>query len=378
MTTFSKLPKNILQKKLKLYDLSFEVLVYLSATAWEKIQYLCTYISKVEWSGCMFYAIDGDLSKPETIRIEVVDIIPLDKGTTGFTEYSFDSRVLSYLMEKDYFHLKIGHIHSHHSMKTFFSGTDTDEILENSEHIKPYLSVIVNNDYDFSAKLAFKIKTISPTIFEYQNIDNSITQLSFNEEDEYVANYNCKVISPMKVFQVDDTFKSQFAEINKPKPQPKVQFTKLGNGKQAPFFRKDEMPSNQVNLFDETDWWNSNSPLITTSADEYGGMNWNNQELLFCKILRLGIEIPLDTLERALEDLENSIMQDETFNINQYVASIKSKFKVWVKEFKQQPVLLKSELDVVWEDFIDELMFSADEFVAVHELLELLLEQNTL
>ena len=86
-----------------------EPVVFLSEQVWDKIKYLCRHINTVEWSGCIFYKFIFDkptLSEVTTLAIEVVDIIPLDKGTTGFTEYNFDSRVVSYMTEMDYFDLK--------------------------------------------------------------------------------------------------------------------------------------------------------------------------------------------------------------------------------------------------------------------------------
>lgn len=358
--------KNI--KKLKLYDFEYIIPVRLSHLVWEKIRYLCSHINEVEWSGCTFYSIEGDLTKPESVYIKVEDMIPLDKGSTGFTEYSFDQRVLSYMMEKDYFHLKIGHLHSHHNMKTFFSGTDTDEVVENSEHIKPYLSIIVNNRHEFSAKIAFRIKTVTPTTFQFQNIDNSITTLSSVEEDEYVGNYNCKIVLPEIIWNVDETFLNQFTAINKPKPAPKIDFHKPKVGNVKP-----NSKYTQTELFDEASWWQENNsiqPEIVTF--------WNASEPLFCKILRLGMDVPNDNLEQALEDLENSATQAKDFNLSNYAASIKSNFKKWVYEFYEKPFILKSELDDTWEDFIEELIYSADEFVVLSELIELLTEENTL
>jgi hypothetical protein len=83
--------------------------VILSDTVWEKMKFLCTYINTVEWSGCTFYSIEGDLTKPDELSILVHDMIPLDKGSAAFTEYNFDGRVMKYMNEMDYFDLKIGH-----------------------------------------------------------------------------------------------------------------------------------------------------------------------------------------------------------------------------------------------------------------------------
>ena len=53
---------------------------------------------------------------------------------------------------------KMGHIHSHHNMSTFFSGTDTDELHENAVNYLYYLSLIVNFSGKYSAKIAVHTK----------------------------------------------------------------------------------------------------------------------------------------------------------------------------------------------------------------------------
>lgn len=67
----------------------------------DKIKYLCNKIANVEWSGPLFYSVKGDISKPKTFQITLEDILPLDMGTKGYTEYDLDNRFIDYLMEKE-------------------------------------------------------------------------------------------------------------------------------------------------------------------------------------------------------------------------------------------------------------------------------------
>ena len=48
---------------------------------------------------------------------------------------------------------------SHHNMSTFFSGTDSSELKENSKHYNYYISLIVNFSHNYCAKIAIPTKT---------------------------------------------------------------------------------------------------------------------------------------------------------------------------------------------------------------------------
>lgn len=202
-------------------NLPNRVKIHLSKKVYDKIRHLCNTINKVEWSGCIFYSIKGTLLKPSELEVNVLDLIPLDKGTTGFTSYNFDERVLNHMMKNEYFELKIGHIHSHHDMKTFFSGTDSDELNENSEFINPYLSLIVNNAGDYSCKLAFRGKSSKTSlVYEFLDVDakriDEVTLFKSQQPQEVVFSYDCDVINP-KIELEDKDFENQLSEILKPK-----------------------------------------------------------------------------------------------------------------------------------------------------------------
>lgn len=124
----------------------------------EKVKYLCTLISEVEWSGVLFYSMEGTIQDPENCIITLEDILPMDKGTQAYTEYEFDKRVDDYLEEDIETRIAwhIGHIHSHNSMSVFFSGVDMSELVDNSKAHNIYLSLIVNNALDYIAKVAFR------------------------------------------------------------------------------------------------------------------------------------------------------------------------------------------------------------------------------
>jgi hypothetical protein len=362
--------KPLKKVQLPFLNLNGQPKVILSNLLWEKMQFLCNHISTVEWSGCIFYEIHGALDKPEELQIFVHDMIPLDKGTTGFTEYNFDGRVIAYMTEMEYFEYRIGHLHSHHSMKTFFSGTDLEEVNENSEHIKPYLSIIINNAYDFSCKLAFRLKVLNPTIYEYQEIDNVPKQLVIQQSDEYVANYDCLVITPKKEFSVNPSFLAQFNEIMKPKPSKFP--THIANTKPIGF-KNDQLEFVFDDFFNSLDSPTVNKKGIDEVSDS--GITLVEFEKFYCYLLRLGLDVPGDTMEKVLEDLDESA-RAEDFNLEQFAYNLKKDFPKNFKKFWNVKILTKREEASEWEEFTDELMFASDEFPILDSLLELLMSPN--
>lgn len=119
---------------------------------------LCGRISKLEWSGVLFYEIlnqeSGDL---DDLIFAVKDIYPLDIGTPGTTSYEEknDEAYLDYLMSiPDTW--QRGTIHSHNTMSVFFSDIDLNDLGVYCNGFNMYLSLIVNNKLEFDARITHK------------------------------------------------------------------------------------------------------------------------------------------------------------------------------------------------------------------------------
>lgn len=104
------------------------------------------------------------MSDFDNVYFEAKDIFLMDKGTGAFTSYDFDGDVADYIMDKtmetmgEFGTYRLGHIHSHNTMGVFFSGTDNDELHDNVGNHNFYLSLIVNNYMEMTAKLAYEVK----------------------------------------------------------------------------------------------------------------------------------------------------------------------------------------------------------------------------
>lgn len=101
------------------------VKVIIPADLYAKIRQLCKTIHAVEWSGPLFYKVDGDLNDISNMTITCLDILPLDKGSSAYTEYTMDGDVLAYMLDElptdiPFDQVKIGHCHSHNNMGKLF------------------------------------------------------------------------------------------------------------------------------------------------------------------------------------------------------------------------------------------------------------------
>lgn len=191
-----------------------------------QIQYLCKLISKVEWSGALFYTTEGSIENPETFKITLKTILPLDMGSQAYTEYNLDERFMDFIEEdfEERCTWKLGHIHSHNSMAVFFSGTDMAELNDNAPAHNFYLSLIVNNAMDFLAKVAFigeakkDIKQVPYTAKNVDGHDYIIEKQDFEVNNQKLFIFDCDIYSDLPKLSLTEQFMAQVAKIMEPKP----------------------------------------------------------------------------------------------------------------------------------------------------------------
>ena len=119
-----------------------------------QVQLFCKEVPSLEWSGPIFYTCE-EISNDTVITLH--EIFLMDIGSPGYTEYDYSSEVIGFKMENPHIlDMREGNIHSHNNMSVFFSGTDNNDLRENTLTHNFYLSVIVNNAFDVSARLAFR------------------------------------------------------------------------------------------------------------------------------------------------------------------------------------------------------------------------------
>ena len=287
----------------------------------DKIEYLCQEINIVEWSGVLFYSVKGSIKDFDKVELTVEDIYLMDKGTAGATGYELGEDFIEYRMNNPRtLSWKIGMVHSHHNMKSYFSGTDMEELDDNTEFHNYYLSLVVNNHKELVAKVAFRGDVKG---YECKDENGKAWTLKLTSDRQIMFTFDCDIQSPKTTINVGKSFADRTAEIIKKANIKTAKF--LQNGKKYfPSYSKDYTnPFNTIhkNVDKEMDdmeaeMWNksfSNVPIHKKMM--------SREEMLedFTRVLIRGGEennTPGDSLEDALTDSEF------VTNVEEYVSRI--------------------------------------------------------
>ena len=99
---------------------------------------------------------EAELEKPKTIEIEADYMLLFDLGSGAYTAFDWDGADLVdiYDNHEELMEYRAGHVHSHHTMGAYFSGTDQDELHEKAV-TGLYLMLVVDNKMTPTAKLAW-------------------------------------------------------------------------------------------------------------------------------------------------------------------------------------------------------------------------------
>lgn len=131
----------------------------MSPLVYQKALFLCSLLPYKEWSATLFFQVEGNLQKIEEIVITAVDIYLQDIGTGAATEFEYGKDFLDcYDRNPELIDCRTGTIHSHNQMRVFYSGTDVNDLMENSENTDFYLSVVVNNKGECIARIGYRVE----------------------------------------------------------------------------------------------------------------------------------------------------------------------------------------------------------------------------
>ena len=162
--------------KFKEINLASEPKMFLSNNFVRNVKTLHEHIGKTEWSGFLLCKIDGSIEDLDNLQVIVENVYPCNIGTAAFTSYAHADHMDSLeelfpeygLFAENRWNgkevksgYKIQQIHTHHNMNTFFSGTDMQDLHDNTENFGFYISLIVNFQGNYKAKGSFmsKVKT---------------------------------------------------------------------------------------------------------------------------------------------------------------------------------------------------------------------------
>lgn len=203
-----------------------------------QISYLHNKIGGVEWSGLIFYKIlSGEINDPDNLKLRAERLYLMDIGNATYTEFSPDETIIDFYDKyPECESMKWGMIHTHHGMDTFFSGTDMQELLDNSGPHQFYLSLIVN--YKDGGKFTAKLGIMSEVEIEYKyGFRDGISLFKKNPvtTEKQLLTIDCNI-----VYEQDDFDTSRYEAIKEAKSKILVkkqefQFREYpASGKQLP------------------------------------------------------------------------------------------------------------------------------------------------
>lgn len=163
-----------------------------------KIRWWCSRLPSKEWSGVLFYKYKGCF-KNNSIKFTAVDFLVLDIGSNTHTEFTESPDIISYMCTNELIDCQLGLIHSHNSMKAFFSGEDSNTLASEGSVRNHFLSLIINNDGGYVATITRRVKLESPkTVITYNTFGNNEVKQSVNNAvcNEYVEMINLDIKMP--------------------------------------------------------------------------------------------------------------------------------------------------------------------------------------
>ena len=123
----------------------------------ETIEYLHRNVGATEWSGILFYKLTkGSIKDLKDLEFTADFLYPMNIGSHTYTEFDYNEDVINaYDIYEDAINCSSGLVHSHNNFSAFFSPTDLIELKDNCKNFNYYLSLIVNFDNKYCAKVGF-------------------------------------------------------------------------------------------------------------------------------------------------------------------------------------------------------------------------------
>lgn len=238
--------------------------IVIPANVEEQIRFLCARVWDTEWSGVLFYTPSGNF-EDGSLEIRCVDILPMDVGTTTYTEFDMSPDVISYMAaNQELLDCKMGLIHSHNNMSTFFSGTDLATLKEEGADRNHFVSLIVNNAGKYTAAITRKIKYHSVRDLSYDGF-NGVVNLNDKQEvdGQEIEYFDLDIIfegeRDNKLKEIADRISEIKAEKKKSTPVTSYSATAYNApGYSSPFYSPTPKTTTNVykspTLFDDMDW----------------------------------------------------------------------------------------------------------------------------
>jgi len=308
--------------------------VTISKNVASDVYYLHSTCGATEWSGILFYTVeegdilDGVSDKP--IDITLTYFFPLDIGTPGYTEFDFGETLIDIFTEHpELMTSKYGIMHTHHGMTSYFSGTDTATLHEQSPIFDYFLSVIVNFKGEIVAKLCYVTEEEEAIV---SNIKYPLGRLLTKKENrtvKYLNTIDCDMFFETNIGKDVEKLK----ESNKKKELMRKSMMSNFNASQSvhnnSWVNANEIvPSNQLNLFNDLKGNDFDIDMsINTSIHNKNSLTAKNviKFLTYCIAEEFDFNIQLDT-NKEIKTFNSKSIAEKTSIISSIGDSVEYMF----------------------------------------------------
>lgn len=149
-------------------------------------------------------------------ELEATELHLMDVGTPTHTGFDYDEELMElYAQNPELEGTRMGLVHSHNTMSTFFSEEDIDELRDNTTATDFMLSLIVNNDGLWTAKVAMRATT-TITGTERITLFGQKTPLTRKIEinEEHLILTPLAVAGERDVLEQEEAFRRRITELN--------------------------------------------------------------------------------------------------------------------------------------------------------------------
>lgn len=215
-----------LRNTIERYPLSNKPTLIITHKLQQQIDYLHKKVGNAEWSGELITKEIGKITDLQDWTVIAEDIWLADIGSPGFTGYQVDQggfkavdivemyEAFPGLLEGTH---KNHHIHTHHNMGAFFSGTDESQLEDRGSQSNYFIMLVVDFKKTYKAKVAFKaeIKGNSEAAIHFANNADEFAPLPLNKEKdrEVLVVMDMKIQFEEPESEIAEDFQKRFADV---------------------------------------------------------------------------------------------------------------------------------------------------------------------
>lgn len=214
---------SVVKPSLERLSLSNKPKVVVTQKLKNQIDWLHEKCGATEWSGELITSETNTINDLDNWTIKCEDIFLVDVGTSAYTSYEVDKGGFKSADIIDLYDSypglldgtqKAQHIHTHHSMQSFFSGTDWSQLEDRGVLSNYFLMLIVNFKGEYVAKVAFKAEKSGKDAVELNfanNLDGRAPlTLAGQSAKEVLVVMDCIIEFETPEKTVEDSFSARY------------------------------------------------------------------------------------------------------------------------------------------------------------------------